>query len=277
MILPGMQSIANANDITFAVIGPHEYDLPVNFKPFNVFVQYGEFNSTSQMFNSSGHVVHAPQQDLVEGLSKYVYFWTFAEIPNIGFAYEIIVPEVRIATKGSPDAAGVADPLTGPAVWFKPTANSTIGFQTFFQVPIGMSEVTNHYMDNNSSIFYDYQGDNFDITGNTGGVFRTDRHGGGLTPLREGTTFFSDLRVGYKNTSPIEPFAAADFAVTTGSKDLNTGLIVPASNNRDFALGAGAVMTFTPAANLTLRYSRSVAGANTYLTNAAYLKFVYLF
>ena len=38
---------AQASDITFAVIGPQEYNLPVNFaNPFNAFVQYGEYNVT---------------------------------------------------------------------------------------------------------------------------------------------------------------------------------------------------------------------------------------
>jgi len=36
---------AHASDIPLAIIGPHEYDLPVDFKPFNVLVQYGDGNA----------------------------------------------------------------------------------------------------------------------------------------------------------------------------------------------------------------------------------------
>lgn len=266
-----------AEDITFAVIGPHEYDLPVNFKPFNVFVQYGEANFSSQAFDRNGQIVNAPHQQLAVGLSKYVHFWTFAEIPNVGFAYEVIVPEVHIQTDGARDVNGVGDTLTGPALWFKPTENTTLGFQSFFTAPIGTSQVTNNYFSNYSSIFYDYQGKWFDITGNTGGIFRTDRRGPGLTPLQEGTTFHTNLRVGLKTNTVLEPFVGIDYDTTTSNVDRTTGLAIPLSSHRDLAAGGGVMMTMSKDINLTLRYSRSIAGANTYLTNAGYLKFVYLF
>lgn len=268
---------AQAEDITFAVIGPHEYELPVNFQPFNVFVQYGEFNGTSKQFDSSGHITNMPQQSLTEGLSKYVHFWTFAELPGIGFAYEVIVPEVSIGTSGGANISGFGDTLTGPAVWFKPSADSTIGFQSFFTAPIGTSQVTNHYFSNYSSIFYDYQAKAFDITGNTGAVFRTDQRGDGLVSIGEGTTFHTNLRVGLKTGTMIEPFAAIDFQTTSSSTVRATGITVPYSNSSDLALGGGLVFTLDPKINVTLRYSRSVAGINTPLTNAGYLKFVYLF
>lgn len=268
---------SRAEDITFAVIGPHEYDLPVNFKPFNVFVQYGEANFSSQAFDRNGQIVNVPHQQLAVGLSKYVHFWTFAEIPNVGFAYEVIVPEVHIQTDGARDVNGVGDTLTGPALWFKPTQNTTLGFQSFFTAPIGTSQVTNNFFSNYSSIFYDYQGTWFDVTGNTGGIFRTDRRAPGLAPLQEGTTFHTNLRVGLKTNTVIEPFVGIDYDTTTSNVDRTTGLAIPLSSHRDLALGGGAVMTMSKDINLTLRYSRSVAGTNTYLTNAGYLKFVYLF
>jgi len=270
-------SATKAEDITFAVIGPHEYDLPVNFQPFNVFVQYGEFQSSSQEFDSNGNVVYGPKQDLLVGLSKYVHFWTFSQLPGVGFAYEVIVPEVRVATEGAPAADGIGDTLTGPAIWIKPTPDSTLGFQSFFTAPIGTEQVTNNYFSNNSSLFYDYQAKWFDITGNTGAVFRSDRRGPGLDPLREGTTVFSNIRFGIKVPGPVEPFAGVDFGTTSGSYDLVTHTPVAFSNNHDLAVGAGVMLNMRKDISLTLRYSHSVAGQNTYETNAGYLKFVYLF
>ena len=38
-MLSGLSGLAQAQT-TFDVIGPHEYELPVGFEPFNVFVQY---------------------------------------------------------------------------------------------------------------------------------------------------------------------------------------------------------------------------------------------
>ncbi len=39
---------ASADDVTFSVIGAHEYELPTDYTPFNALVQYGEFNDNSQ-------------------------------------------------------------------------------------------------------------------------------------------------------------------------------------------------------------------------------------
>ena len=39
LMLSGLSGLAQAQT-TFDVIGPHEYELPVGFEPFNVFVQY---------------------------------------------------------------------------------------------------------------------------------------------------------------------------------------------------------------------------------------------
>lgn len=73
---------AQAANITFAVIGPHEYELPVNFDPFNVFVQYGLQNYASQAYDNSGGLVRGSKQSLFVGLSKYVYFWTSRRFPT---------------------------------------------------------------------------------------------------------------------------------------------------------------------------------------------------
>jgi hypothetical protein len=78
------------------------------------------------------------------GLTKYVHFWTFDKLPGVGFAYEYIQPEVRLTGPGL-KASGFGDPLTGFAVWMKPSRNSTLGVQSFVSVPIGAHEVTNDF------------------------------------------------------------------------------------------------------------------------------------
>ena len=149
---------ARADHITFAVIGPHEYDLPVDFQPFNVFVQYGDNNVGNLAFNNYGGIVHGNDDNSFVGLSKYVFFWCFPNITNIGFAYEVITPEVGVTGPGTGEGVrGIGDTLTGPAMWFKPTPNSTLGVQNFLQVPVGMPRVTNGYWADYASIFFDAQ------------------------------------------------------------------------------------------------------------------------
>ena len=124
------------------------------------------------------------------------------------------------------------------------------------------------------------------MTGNTGGVFRANSHEYGSPSISEGTTFFTDLRIGYKLNQPsipIEPFLAVDYEFTTGSRNAATGA-PPAptivngqpiySKTADLALGAGGVITISDKYSLTLRYSRSVYGINEPPTNSVWMKFV---
>lgn len=277
---------AHAENVTFAVIGPHEYELPVNFKDFDAFVQYGFSNFTDQTFNAKGNLVRVPNADLNVGLTKLVRFITFDGLPNVGFAPEAIIPEIQANSGTSSNVYGIGDPIFGGAVWVKPNKDSTFGFQTFITAPIGTEKFTNNYYSNISTIFYDYQARTWDLTGNTGGVFRSDQRAPGAQRVSEGTTFFTDLRLGYKLNQPsipIEPFFAVDYEFTTGSRNAVTNQPVTStlpngqvvySNTADLALGAGGVITISDKYSLTLRYSRSVYGVNEPPTNAVYVKFV---
>ncbi len=166
------QAPARAADITFAVIGPREYELPVNYKDFFAFVQYGQFNSSSQYFDARGNLTGQPRQDLGVGLSKFVYFTTFDSLPGVGIALEAILPEVYLNVRGSGDQGGFGDTIWGAAVWIKPNDNSTLGFQSFLQAPIGTPNFTNNYYANYSSVFLDIQSERFSFTSDYGGIFR---------------------------------------------------------------------------------------------------------
>ena len=163
---------ASAENITFSIIGPHEYELPVNFKDFDAFVQYGFTNFTNQSFDAHGGYATIPHQDFNLGFTKLVRFITFDSLPNVGFAPEAIVPELQVNSGAGPNQYGVADPIFGGAVWVKPNKDSTFGFQTFIQAPIGTKYASNYYYDNISTIFYDYKAKKLDVDGNTGGIFR---------------------------------------------------------------------------------------------------------
>ena len=277
---------ARAENVTFAVIGPHEYELPVNFKDFDVFVQYGFSNFTDRTFDAHSNLEKIPHQDLNVGLTKFVRFITFDSLPNVGFAPEAIIPEINANNGAGSHLYGIGDPIFGGAVWVKPNKDSTFGFQTFITAPIGTTAFSNHYYSNISTILYDYQAHSWDLTGNTGATLRSDQRAPGADRVREGTTFFTDLRLGYKLNQPaipFEPFFAIDYEFTTGSKNTVTNqpltTVLPNgqvlySNTTDLALGAGGVFTISDKYSLTLRYSRSVYGLNEPPTNAVYMKFV---
>ena len=274
--LAALPSMASAENVTFAVIGPHEYELPVNFKDFDAFVQYGFTNSTEQTYTANGGLVKATDQGLSVGLTKLVRFITFDGLPNVGFAPEAIVPEIVSSVGGRASQFGIGDPIFGGAVWIKPNKDSTFGFQTFIQAPIGTQRFSNNYYDNISTILFDYQAKHWDLTGDAGGVFRSDERAPGADRVNPGSSAFINLRVGWKLNQPsipIEPFAALDYEYDTRQKDLLTGL-QSAPHTEDLALGAGGVVTISDKYSLTVRYSRSVYGVNEVPTNAVYLKFV---
>jgi len=268
---------ARADHITFAVIGPHEYDLPVDFQPFNVFVQYGDNNVGNLAFNNYGGIVHGNDDNSFVGLSKYVFFWCFPNINNIGFAYEVITPEVGVTGPGTGNGVrGIADTLTGPAMWFKPTPNTTLGVQNFLQLPIGMPRVTNGYWANYASIFFDGQWPMVSVTGNLGAVTSSMQQLPNMPEAVIGRIFHFNVRVGWVNPTIIEPFLAFDWQTKSSSYQADTGLIL-APHSNETALGAGLMFKFSPKLSLTVRYSRSVQGTNVILTNSGYFKLAYVF
>jgi Putative MetA-pathway of phenol degradation len=192
-----------ANNITFAVIAPHEYELPVEYDDFSVFVQYNQINSSGKFYNDNGDLVNVPgKQNLYVGLSKYVYFTTFDAMPGVGWAFEAIVPEVHIGIHDAPNLNGVGDPIFGFATWIKPTPNSTLGVQSFLQPPIGSKEVSNNFWTNLSSVLFDIQFERISFVGDVGVVIPFAEEDRKLFGLRPGDSFHTNLRWGYKLNDP---------------------------------------------------------------------------
>jgi len=261
---------ANASGITFDVIAPHEYDLPVNFPSFNAIVQYTYYNNDGSAYN-----IPASKTDTVVGMTKYVRFFSLSCVPNVGFAYEVIVPEVSTQGNGI-SSSGIGDPITGPAIWFKPTANSTFGFQTFVQVPIGQDEVSNNNWGNLSSIFFDMNFGKFNIDGDIGGVFRSKREVSGTPDVNVGPLFHTNVRFSYKVHPMFEPYFTFDFQYKSSDDYADTGKTVQYSEGHETALGGGVVVYFTDKISAALAYSHAVEGENVTETNAVHLKFAYL-
>ncbi|MEP9403708.1 transporter [Sphingomonas sp. VNH70] len=266
---------ASARDITFAIIGPQEYNLPADgFKPFDALVQYVEYDNSARRFDDRGNEVAGPDQTLVVGLTKYVRFWTFKGLPDVGFAWEYIQPEVRLTGPGL-KASGFGDPLTGFAMWIKPTGNTTAGVQTFASIPIGASEVTNNYWANLSSVFFDWQGKRLAFTGDLGVVLRGTRNDGRLPIVDEGDSVHANGRLSVKTGTRLEPFASIDWQRNARSRIGDT--VVALSSGSDTALGAGVLVGLGDRFSVTARYARSVAGRNVPITDAAYFKLAAVF
>ncbi|MBO1360149.1 transporter [Acetobacter sacchari] len=268
---------ARASDITFAVIGPHEYDLPVDFKPFNVFVQYGDGNAAGNTYDGQGSRRGTGGSHTWVGLSKYVHFRSFEAIPKVGFAFELIQAESFTLANGT-NYGGLGTTIPGFASWFKPNSHSTFGFQTFMQSPSGTRDATaSHYWSNISSFLFDYEWKHFSFDGDLGAVTSvTSRHLKNQNSYTPGTSFFTNLRFSWKATKLLEPFFAFDWQNVAGIYDKTQKMYVSDSSSREVAGGMGVMLNLSKSVSLTMRYSHSIEGRNVPETNAYYMKFVYL-
>lgn len=267
-------SNARASGIPFAIIEPGEYTLPVNFESFNAFAQYGYWQNDSRSFDSKGNNVKGSGTDTFVGLSKYAHFFTIKSIPDVGFVMLVMLPEVSVQGPGL-SVNGLADPMLGPAVWIKPSKNSTLGIQSYLQVPVGNQEVSDRTWATLTSLFGDVRFGDLNIEGDTGFVVKSTRHTTGANDVDPGSTFHVNLLTSYSVNKYLEPMISLDYQTTGSSKDKVTGDI-PNSANNETAIGAGMMFHFGDTISLATRYVYGIDGKNTPVTNSVYFKFTYI-
>lgn len=274
-ILLVCSSRVDASGIPLSVIGPHEYALPVNYDSFNAVAQYSYVQTDNMSFDSAGKRVSGPGTFTAVGFSKYVRFFTFKSLPDVGFAWEYIQPEISVQGPGV-SATGLGDPLTGLAAWIKPSKNSTLGLQSFLSVPVGTDAVSDKTWGSLTTIVGDLQLGNLDIDGQTGFIHKSIRHRTGANDVDPGSTFHANLRMGYRAHQYLEPFLAVDYQTTGTSRDEVTGSDIGNSASNELTAGGGLMFHFTSPLSLTVRYDYGIDGRNTPVTNAFHFKIAYV-
>jgi hypothetical protein len=200
-------------------------------------------------------------------LTKYVHFWTPKAIPRLGLGWEFILPVS--GTRNNTDrssSSGVGDPITGPAIWVKPTQKSTLGVQLFVQAPIGMKDVGSgdqwkYYI----CPFADVRMRKFGYTVDGGPVLF-----GHSTKLdgRQSALWFTNQRFGYQVTDLLEPFFALDYERQSSSR-IN-------AVSSEMSLGLGIMFHFHPNQSLTVRSYSGVAGEDHSSTSTVNIKYIYI-
>lgn len=263
--MSGILSSASAQT-TFDVIGPREYDLPVGYEPFSVFVQYAYIQDHNKRFDQFGDKVDGSGAQQIVGMSKYVRFWTPEFSNKVGLAWEVIQPEISVRDRNSStpngSVSGFGDTLTGFAGWIKPTSNSTFGIQTFLQIPVGDRSVSDTNWKNLTSFLWDVRLPyNMGWTADAGWVWQGEKDDG----TNPGTTFHTNQRFGWQIGGWIEPFLALDYEHIASYDG------VPASWALD--AGAGVMVSTFKNQSLTLRYSQSLDGKNHAYTDSWNFKY----
>lgn len=255
--------------VTFDVIGPHEYDLPTNFaKPFNIFVQYVESQSTSKTWDAGKDKQNVSRTSVLVGLTKYVRLWTLDANPDIGLAWEVIVPEIGVRNNAAnTSTGGFGDPLIGPVIWYKPTANVTLGALALVTPPVGDPDVgggdqfTYHL-----TPFWHVNAGKLAYTGQIGA--KVFGHSSKLNG-KQGNLIYTNHRFGYRVTELFEPFLSLD-QETQSSSSVNL-------KSSESAVGVGAMFHYYGNQSLTFRYAKGVAGENHSVTDIFNIKYVYVF
>lgn len=266
--LCGTAGTAQAQFIDRGFIAPHEYALPVEFKPFNIFAHYAILQQGDRYWDNGGNKVTGDRLSALLGVTKFVRLWTPESNPKLGLAWEIIVPTVGIRnrTNGAGSVNGVGDPITGPAFWIKPAPNWTLGGDLFLQVPIGSNSVSTKSWNVIGSVFWDGQFDKINYTGNLGYNIPGSPNTGAP---KLGLTWHSNNRLGYRATGLLEPYVGIDYIRQQSAAGNPT--------SHETALAAGVLFHTYAHSSIALHYERGIRGQNRMLQNSLNMRFAYVF
>lgn len=126
--LTANSTVAFAANPTFGIIGPVEWDLPI-VPSANVFLQTGVIQSNNRVYTANGSTAKIPQSHLYEGISRFAHLFSFNSLPNVGFVWEVLVPEVRVEGSGT-GVSGIGDPLFDVAAYVRPFPNWLVGCES---------------------------------------------------------------------------------------------------------------------------------------------------
>ncbi|TAL94804.1 MAG: transporter [Rhodanobacter sp.] len=275
---------ALAANPTFEIIGPSEWNLPI-VPSANVFIQTGIGQVSGKAWSTSGNRQDIPSTHLIAGITRFAHLFSLKAIPNTGFFWEVLVPEVSVYGHGN-SVSGLGDPLLDLAAYWKPTPQSLIGFQNVVSTTFGNNDLSNHFWEYMPSIIGDVNIAKWELDGTLGAGFASDRHVNGTT-TRIGNTYYAEASVVYHATDVVAPFVNFNYQSVEHSTDKATGAVMPGAspvfacaNNggcHENVVGAGVKWNFSPKRWVAVWYGAGVSGRNTVRTNAAYLRFVNIF
>ena len=267
-------TVALAANPTFSIIGPAEWDMPI-VPSANIFLQSGVIQDNNRVYNANGDTAKIPQSHIYEGISRFAHLFSYESLPKVGFAWEVLLPEVRI--EGSHmGISGMGDPMFDIAAYVRPSPNWLVGFQNIVSIPVGGSQVTNNRWVDYPSIISDVTFGKFGLDTTLGVGLPSTRHKSGEPDQTDGTMYMAEAALRYQALPWLAPFIQYNYQYN------NSGHIHDANHtyipsSRENVLGGGAKINFTPGRWLSIWYNKGISGRNTVQTNAIYLRFVNVF
>lgn len=265
----------------FTIVGPQEWDLPI-VKPghgVTAIIQTGIYSSGNQTFNANGNLKAAnPKGHIFLGLTRVAHLFSFASMPNVGFFWEYLQPEVRVANNDGTSASGLGDPLIDGTVYFRPMKNLMVGFQNIVSIPVGNNNLTNNFWEYDPDFIADYTWGRFGVD-NTVGVGLKSTYVNGGQKADEGDDFYEDLRLRYRLNHYLKPFVSFDYARTYGGHYTygpNAGTNIPSSYQDIGGAGTLIYLRQNQTAWLDVWYNAGFAGRNATRVNGVFTRLVFL-
>jgi hypothetical protein len=272
--LSGAINRAEAGDIPYVVIAPHEYQLPVGDDiPENgttLLLSYNFYRENGKAYNGTSN-----SRNTVATVNKLAHIFKIDGIDNVGFLWEAVAGYASATTKDDHSVSGMLDPQTGLVVWTKPTKNWVTCLEYWLHVPFGDSDLSAHSWDHDFTFMTNYVLGNFTFDGDVGVKIRGDyKHNG--DHAKQGDTLFANLVFAYKFMKQVEPFVKLDYQSTGKSTDKDTNDIFTHSND-ELAYGVGNQFYITDRLSLAAWYEQGVTGRNTTKTKAGMFRAIWTF
>ena len=281
LTLTGYSPNAVAANPTFSIVAPSEWDLPIA-PSANVIMQTGIFQQNGSAYDQSGNRADIPGTHTIAGITRFAHLFSFDAMPNVGFFWEVLVPELNVSGHGN-SVSGLGDPLFDFAFYTKPVKGLTIGMQNIVSIPVGNNELSNHYWEYLPSLIVDYNVGPWEADGTFGAGFASDRNSGGTT-TSIGNTYYGQGSLSYHINDRVQPFVNYNYQVNRSSHNQTTNELAPGSapvfscidagGCHESDAGIGVKVNFSANMWLSTWYSAGVSGSNTVRTNALYLRFV---
>ena len=265
--MAGLSSVSNCEAATGrSFIGPHEYALPANVPDgFSAFLVYGYFESADEIYDAGGHKNDADRTETLVTLTKFTHGWTLESNPNLGLAWEVILPwsGVRNFSTDS-SASGIGDPIAAPYVWYQLNEHVTVGTDLLIQAPLGDREAGGgDRWKVINSVFADVKYGKFDYTGdiiwNYPGESVRDE-------TKSGKSWSTENIFSYRVTELLEPYVGVAYE---RQKSTSSNL----SNEETDVLGG--LMVHFKRGSVGAHYAQVVDGKNRPASNSVNMRFVW--
>lgn len=280
----GFSQGALAANPTYAIVSPSEWNLPITPSTF-FFFQTGIVQVNNEAYDLNGDKYDLATNHLVAGISRFGQLFSFKSMPNTGFFWEVLVPEISVYGHGN-SVSGIGDPLLDLSVYWKPSPQSTVGFQNIVATTFGNTDLSAHFWEYMPSLFGDVNFGKWELDGTIGAGFPSDRNYGGTT-TDIGNMYFFQGSLLFHATDKFAPFINFNYQKNKASRDKYTGELEPGAAPvftcvepgacHESDVGGGIKWTWSATQWFTIWYMAGVSGENTVRTNAVVFRFVNIF